>query len=526
MRSAGRRRALAAACISVLAAGCGSTVAGQSGGASGTGPGAAPLDGAGGGGMGAAPPSLTRPANGSGDGVTGSGAAPAATRLSQDGSGSEVAPITPRGTTPRADGPGVTAKTLSLGVMYPTNGDAYQAALGNTTSTSGDVAHEVRYIVKDINDHGGIAGRRVVPVYYEVDATSGQSDEQAEQAACSKFTQDSRVFAAMLPGAKPASTLLACLKKAGVVVSRSGGLTGLTTPDYDRYPANFDATAISVDRLVANLVPVLQRAGYFSPWDTTAGRAGQAKAVVGVIVPDRPAYHHAVDVLVRALRDIGVAIAARDVVFYHAPDAPADDGQAVSEIQNAVLKFKADGVTHVIPPEVNGQAFFAAQADKQQYRPRYGVTSASSSQVYNGTLIPTSQLNGAVGLGFFPGLDLPPQMNPDNGPYSGPTRRYCLDVMTRNGVTFSDANAKAVALAICDGMYNLRAVLTAANGTGSLNQGTVAAALDHIGTVPSATYREVSYGPHRRDAVSSGFQWQYFSDCQCMHYTGKRFDLT
>src|SRR5205085_10798528 len=61
----------------------------------------------------------------------------------------------------RADGPGVTAKTITVGVLYAKGAAEYQAAPGG--STWGQVA-DVEQIgsgpVHDINPPGGIAGRR------------------------------------------------------------------------------------------------------------------------------------------------------------------------------------------------------------------------------------------------------------------------------------------------------------------------------------------------------------------------------
>jgi len=420
------------------------------------------------------------------------------------------------------NGPGITATTIAIGILYATNTQAYEAALGNTSVTTGDVGSEYRYLVADLNAHGGIAGRKVVPVYHSYDATSTESAQQIEQEACADFTQDHHVFA-VVPGGT--QNILSCLAKAGAVVAESGGLTGQTTAEYNSFPADFDATSISLDRLVANLVPTLSAAGYFSPWNTSTGSAGTGKAVVGTVLPDRPEYHHAAALLVQAVRSLGLNMPSRDVVFYHWPNSNAEDGQAITDIQSAVLKFKTDGVTHVIPLEVNGQVFFASQADKQQYRPRYGINSASGDEAYLGSLIPASQLHGAVGLGYFPAVDLPDSMNPDNGPYSGPARRSCLAVMKRNGVTFSSANAEAVALALCDGLYQLRAILDNIDPAKGLTQRTVAASIDAIGELPSATYVSVHYGPGRRDAVSIGYRYQYYADCDCMHYAGPGFHL-
>ena len=73
-----------------------------------------------------------------------------------------------------------------------------------------------------------------------------------------------------------------------------------------------------------------------------------------------------------------------------------------------MLRFRTEGVTHVIPVDEDGvlTLLFTTSADGQGYRPRYGLGSQSG-----GTLIasqaPPSQFERAVGMGWLPVLDVP-----------------------------------------------------------------------------------------------------------------------
>jgi hypothetical protein len=453
----------------------------------------------------------------------GSPSAPGTTAPSQPGS-----PSTPDGTSPgpqahrSLDGPGVTPHTIAFGFGYLKNTAAQQAALGNTVAEA-DVASIIRILVKDVNDHGGIAGRAIAPVYHPIDASSTQTASQVAQAECADFTQDHKVFA-VLGGSN--DDFLACMHRHGAVALQAGNVVGGTTAEYDRYPESVDYTALTVERVVRNLVPALVANRYFDPWNAATGTASTGTARVGILVPDRPRYRAAVPLLVRLLQAQGVTVPPQDVAYFAWPTSSAGDAQAVASIQSYVLKFRSDGVTHVIPLEQNATVFFAAAADAQHYRPRYALSSGTAAQQYVGNLIPPSQLEGAVGYGWFPALDLSSSDNPDNGPYSSAARRHCLDLLRRNGQTFGSTNAEAEGLYLCDALYGTKAIFERTLARGPLTQRTVAATLDAGVQLPSANLVTLSYGPHHRDAPSAGWYWRYESSCQCLRYVGKRFALS
>ena len=86
-------------------------------------------------------------------------------------------------------GPGVTAKTIKVGITYPD-----VAAIRNLINVDpGNYPDAYNALIKQINAHGGVGGRKIVPVYAPVDplGTAGAAT------ACSQLTQDDKVFVAM-----------------------------------------------------------------------------------------------------------------------------------------------------------------------------------------------------------------------------------------------------------------------------------------------------------------------------------------
>ena len=60
----------------------------------------------------------------------------------------------------------------------------------------------------------------------------------------------------------------------------------------------------------------------------------------------------------------------------------------------------------------------------------------------------------------------------------------------------------------------------------AINQASFAESLNSYGAIPSALYRTAFFGPGHLDAVTQAWQWQYFPDCECLHYTGKPYRMT
>jgi ABC-type branched-subunit amino acid transport system substrate-binding protein len=127
-------------------------------------------------------------------------------------------------------GPGVTAKEIFIGIAYTANGDQANAAIGAAISR-GDERKNAQAVIDQINERGGVAGRKLKPVFYAYDAQSTETSASQDQGACAAFTEDNKVFAVASGGLT--ETFNGCMQKAGVLRSRPGSSstpTGLLRP--------------------------------------------------------------------------------------------------------------------------------------------------------------------------------------------------------------------------------------------------------------------------------------------------------
>ena len=418
--------------------------------------------------------------------------------------------------------PGLTDTTVNVGLIIPVNAAAANAALGAGGVTTGDPKRNAEVVINDMNSRGGIAGRKIVPVYAEFDATSAQPAEAQYQAACDRFTQDHKVFASMSGGTE---SFVQCLTKAGVViiednVAMSDGAM------FRKYPTFFEIN-MHLDRIAALEVAALQAQNYFSGWNSASGQPGPGEAEVGIITVDTPQFAHAVnDVLIPALRRVGHAPAPDNVVRVQEVRRQQDAGAVAPAVSSAVLRFRSSGVTHVLIFESNAIAtlLFANNADSQGYRPRYGVTSGNGHQVLiDAGAFPQGQLNGTVGIGWLPSIDIRPSENPDDGPYSNDARRRCIDLYKRNGVTYDNANAATVALTTCNSFNLFKLAMESAP---SLTRDGFVAAMNRLGTrFESASHFAVRFDADHHDGNAAYRHWAYTPACGCMRYTSGNFPV-
>jgi len=285
-----RRPMLAVAALGLLAAaGCGTTVSGTAATAGGTtdrtggllapAPGSVP--------GGAAPTGAAAGGTtGSGLGSGAVGSTPGGTGTSNTGTGSTGTASGGSGTT-AAMGPGVTAHKILVGLIWPKNQDAVNQAAGAGGISVGDTKADAQAIVDDINAHGGIAGRKIEPVFQPVDSTSAQTQDTQFAAACDHFTHDERVFAVV--GTGPAS-YQSCLAKAGIA-QLDESLPSLADSDFAQNPALVELGYPKLSRIAKAQLDALAHQKYFSPWNArTGGPAPTGKAKVGILSIDDPGY--------------------------------------------------------------------------------------------------------------------------------------------------------------------------------------------------------------------------------------------
>ena len=511
------RIALASAAVTaLLAAGCGTTVSGvqarnaDAGTSTLTAPNGASTGDSG----------LTAPGGTSSTSVGGSTAGvPGVTAATAPGSTSSVPGGTvPAGSTPQVgNAPGVTDKTISVGINYTTNADAANAAIGASGITSGDEKADAQAVIDDINAHGGAAGRKLVPVWHATDAQSQQTKATQDQEMCTDFTQDHHVFAVTALGYT--DNFLSCLTKASVLDVFSGDLINADQAYFRQFPYYIDAGTISQDRADAALVRSLVRQNYFTGWNSTTGQAGPNPVKIGVLGVDVPEWTRPLkSVLLPALRAAGHPVSSADVRMIYNPGSTTEDSITLRDIANAALKFRQDGVTHVILLDTGGQllTFFGKDAQSQHYYPRYGVHSGSGVQgIYDAGLVSNEQLNGMVGLAWNPGLDLSASAADK---YQNASTKHCLQVMKqRTGQTYTSTNAASLALSYCDELYLLADAINRAGAV--INLQTVMTAIEaiHFSFQP-AGLASAYFGPGRHDAVETGWDQKWDTSCKCNKY--------
>lgn len=519
-----RSRLVACAGLSLLAAACGTTVhAARSdvtaGGGNGSTLGLAGPPAAGGSGPNStAPGGVGAPAGAVGQ-LGGSSGAPA-------GSVSAAGGAATGGSRPLV-GPGVTATTINIGLAVTDNSKAAAAALGASGQGvgGGDAEAQYRIIINDINAHGGVLGHKLNPVIYHFDATSTDSQDQQESSACSYWTQDNKVLAVAYGEASQADTLIACLNKANVLqVDEEFTSSDLST--FQRFPHYVEIGTLDADRMAAAWPAQLKAQGYFGGWDFNTGAPSKVTPVkVGIVsFDDASSTRSVTQYLEPALKGLGYSYEYERVLF---PTGEADNGTSISQIQNVVLKFRSDNVSHVLPVESLGAGiggFFAAGASSQHYYPRFGLTSGNGAQVLIGAGVwPKDELNGAMGYGWVPLADVNYADDPSNGPDSNASRQHCVKLMRDHGQTVSDAITERQVVEACDRLYFIADTLRRG---GALNRDAFLQAVNGLGGgfVAGDTFA-TSFSASRHDGVAEGRPFAYVASCTCFRYTGPRFRI-
>ncbi len=430
------------------------------------------------------------------------------------GSGSQQPPNATEG----GGAPGVTDKTITLGITYTENSKAAGAAFGAGNVQFGDPLAQQKVLINDINKRGGIFGRQLTFVAHAYDATASTPYDQQDGEACERFTNDNKVFAVMAAGVSDA--LRPCVAKAGAVQIEVSAQSFTTAATFQQFPYYIEPAGLGLDRVVRQWVPALQQQNYFAKWNFDTGSPGVLPVKVGVLLlDDRASVAAYTQILAPALKAAGY-----DVIDFRAP-APQDFGgssSTVSAVQSAVLKFRREGVTHFLPLDSGAglSLYFGQNANSQRYYPRYGLQSGAGVQVLIDSIgFPKEQLNGALGYGWNPYLDVSAADNADNGPNSNAARRACFAVLERGGQAVPPGPARRGAVEQCDKYRFLEQALKA--GGPALNRASFLAGVNATGTgyLAGSTFR-TRLNPSQHTGIAAYKPFAYNTGCGCFRYSG------
>ena len=406
----------------------------------------------------------------------------------------------PGGTTGVVAGPNQALKPIEIGTYYLNGGNAALAAAGFAGLVIPDSKPVFDAFIKKINAEGGLAGRRVVPVYFEYN--TGADPHTQDAAACATFTEDHHVFLVLGGINSGAGELLPCLAKHDVpLISAATGGDARFFAKYHRYA--YEQGQLNFTAGFKLLVNNLKQRGYL---------AGVKK--VGLVQFPGEAYNNAVtDGLIPALRDVGLKLDDRITT-----GSNTDNAAIASDSAGAVLKFNAEHIDLVIFLSPGGapETYFMTAADKQGYKPKYGIWSADSPYVL-ATTAPRAQLSGTVGVGWLPGLDVASAQDPTA---NTPAGKACLAMGRKMGLDESGLGNPLVR-ASCDVFNNLIGAIAGdvarTTSTAELEKG-----FDALGgRIPSASTFGIHWVPGHHDAVAGYRDLAYDDDCSCFTYVGQ-----
>lgn len=405
---------------------------------------------------------------------------------------------------------GVTAKEISVGIVYDESAGANNAAFGFAGIGQVDQRRSWEALIADVNGRGGVAGRRLKPVWFSYDSTDPSLTTDAlYQQICSTFTKDNQVFGAFLTGNE---TLKSCLSKAGVVQVGTGSND---TQELAKFPLVVQLGA-ALDRIARFEVPRLEAMGYYTEGKEIPGFK------LGVIRYDEPPFQRAAVVLKKTLSDHGYPVS--DEVAIRKAQNTGELSDEFNAIRAAVLRFKQANISHV---QFIGDtsAFlplvFMQNAEKQVYRPRYGLTSSDGGQAL-ATLLggdAQPQLSKALLVGWFPLFDV--RAEDYSGDKTTPAFRRCKEILAASGERFGEGdptrNKEAIAAVYCDTINYFKNAVDLGGTTvtpQSWHRG-----VSQVRNMDSATTFILTTTETRHDALGGVKDDRWFDDCSCFKYT-------
>jgi ABC-type branched-subunit amino acid transport system substrate-binding protein len=394
---------------------------------------------------------------------------------------------------PIGTAPGVTPTTIKIGVYTAQGFGSFAASLGASIATGNNEA-QAQAVIDHLNKSGGIAGRRIVPVFHDFDITAAQTDINTEyQRACELWTRDNRVYAVVTPIGTLNSNLYDCLSKAGVPTISAGDSKDAS---FLQTYANwfYQPTDMNQRRIMANNVDGLVAAGFFG-----------SAAKVGVVLTNTPDETAAVD------RGLKPALARHGMTLADVFASPTDNN-APAAYGNAVLRFKAEGITHVLFTSAASPIAFAQNAENQNYFPRYGLQSKNSPSTLQGVMSARSQ-RGAMGFGWQPMNDVDAQHDP--GTISS-RQALCLKLMRDAGENPSARASSVFGLWYCDMIFFLHDAL---GGAPSFALSGLRSGAEALASFNAASTFRSGFAPNRlHDGASAYRVFAFKDDCKCYQY--------
>jgi hypothetical protein len=385
---------------------------------------------------------------------------------------------------------GVTPDTIKLGVFIIDFGGANSIGAGVTGYDPKAQKAYINAYVNDVNAHGGIGGRRLVPVERTVDIL----DQQTMRDACAGFGETDKVFAVAQVLGVYGDPILKCahdehlpfLSNDGAVASYYGAADGnlfTTSPSTRRTFLNLEHELIRLGELKGKKVGVLYEDGYLLPDD---------KALVD-----------------KLNKDLGTKVVEGSL-------SASDSTLALRQIPTVAQNFCGKGVNYILmlTNELYGSQF-ADNVDKSPgCKPAYAISDFDfamdgdsflknmPASFFTRAVAVTSSRNGEGRIGKpEPAVDA-----------------ACRSTFERSAGRKLDRNAAANsdyfnALAACQVLRTFVQGVTAAGPNPTRTS--FRSGLSSVGSFDNAYYGASSFTASRHDAPEVVRITQAFGDCTC-----------
>lgn len=423
-------------------------------------------------------------ASGSGsDGLSGAGPASSSSQTSSSASGSN--------------------EPIKVGVAtYEDAGAASSLGFQDVPAVNAEQVYNG--LIDYYNAHGGFGGHRVEPIYYEYPIVTSASESSLDQAACATFTQDNHVAVVLADRPEYDGDLLTCLAKAGIpmIYDFIGYLDQRLEQTYA--PLLYMPDQRIGQEVVSAWIDGLQAEDYFAPWPS-AGPAWPSGSRIGLVTVDDPGY-------LRIASAIGPALARYGLKL--TDTAEIDIGDVSSEetdVDNSVLKFRADHIDHVLimdsPPQLT--ILWPTAAQSQSYFPRFGLNSYNTLS-FAADNVPSKEFDGALGIGWMPYEDV--QSAQPNQAAS-----QCLAIATQAGVNTSAYVNQGIVTWICAIVLLYKDAMDRSSPS---NPAAVGSYIQELGTSWESPFTfGTSFGPDRHDGAAYYRDVGFNSSCGCFQYT-------
>ena len=418
-----------------------------------------------------------------------------------------------KGTGGTALGPGITDKKIFVAIGYSDAGAANQAAFG--TPLDADARKPYTAMIKEINEAGGILGRDVEPIFFEFSAaTTARPLDQQSQAACAPWHQDHEVFFMLYVDSS--GILQQCTEKAGGVTL---GPIGSSLPEtYQKFPHYVEIAGMDFVRAGRVTATGLKQSGYFD---------GAPR--IGIVSWDAPDYKAALEQgYLPALQKLGYGLAT-EPAFVPSPQNVNDLAASSADVNNAVLRFQTQGITHVMI--LGGESglcggscietLFLQRAQQQQFFPRYGFNAANNAQTgASAGIYPREQLRRSVVVEWSAGDPLADQGYKVNQP-----REKCYEIMRKRGVPLGNVNEQGLARFACDQFWFIQAAI-GRMGNAPLNSDNFIGGVNKLGSsYPSANAFATNFSAQQHDGIAAARNMSFQDSCNCYQWTTQPYGV-